>query len=124
MMCARPNQAKLEICEAWPPDMVLSDWMMPAMNGLEFCHAFKNMPRDGYGYFILLTSKSAKGDVAEGLEGGADDFLSKPVNGVELRARLAAGERIIQMIACGSRFAQSRFDRSEEVATITGARKA
>lgn len=94
---AESGKEALEICEAWPPDMVLSDWMMPAMNGLEFCHAFKNMPRDGYGYFILLTSKSAKGDVAEGLEGGADDFLSKPVNGVELRARLAAGERIIQM---------------------------
>ncbi|MEN8893282.1 PP2C family protein-serine/threonine phosphatase [Planktotalea arctica] len=87
----------LEICEGWPPDLVLSDWMMPGMDGLEFCRFFKAMPREGYGYFILLTSKSAKDDVAQGLEGGADDFLTKPVNGMELRARLAAGERIIQM---------------------------
>ncbi|MGB7319490.1 MAG: fused response regulator/phosphatase [Planktotalea sp.] len=94
---AESGHEALAICKRWPPDMVLSDWMMPEMNGLEFCHAFKDMPRDGYGYFILLTSKSAKDDVAQGLESGADDFLSKPVNGVELRARLAAGERIIQM---------------------------
>ena len=94
---AESGRAALDICDAWPPDMVLSDWIMPAMDGLEFCKIFKKLPRDGYGYFILLTSKSEKDDVAQGLEGGADDFLSKPVNGVELRARLAAGERIIQM---------------------------
>lgn len=94
---AESGKMALDVCQDWPPDMVLSDWMMPGMNGLEFCHAFKDMPRDGYGYFILLTSKNAKDDVAEGLESGADDFLSKPVNGTELRARLAAGERIIQM---------------------------
>lgn len=84
-------------CESWPPDLVLSDWMMPGMDGLEFCQRFKAAPREGYGYFILLTSKSAKDEVAEGLESGADDFLTKPVNGHELRARLAAGERIVQM---------------------------
>jgi len=87
----------LDVCEDWPPDLVLSDWMMPGMDGLEFCQKFKAMPREGYGYFILLTSKSAKDEVAEGLENGADDFLTKPVNGHELRARLAAGERIVNM---------------------------
>ncbi|MEP5153143.1 SpoIIE family protein phosphatase [Planktotalea sp.] len=94
---AESGKMALDVSLGWPPDMVLSDWMMPEMNGLEFCHAFKEMPREGYGYFILLTSKNGKDDVAEGLESGADDFLSKPVNGTELRARLAAGERIIQM---------------------------
>jgi sigma-B regulation protein RsbU (phosphoserine phosphatase) len=55
------------------------------------------MKRETYGYFILLTSKSEKGEIAHGLDAGADDFLTKPVNADELRARLTAGERILRM---------------------------
>lgn len=87
----------LALCRAEPIDLILSDWMMPGMSGPEFCRAFRAMPRSGYGYFILLTSKTDKGDVAQGLREGADDFLSKPVNVQELRARIAAGERILRM---------------------------
>jgi len=87
----------LAMCRANPPDIVVSDWMMPEMNGLEFCRAFRAMPRDSYGYFILLTSKSEKDEVARGLDNGADDFLTKPVNQAELRARISAGERILGM---------------------------
>jgi len=79
------------------PDLVLSDWMMPGMNGLEFCDAFRKQCGDRYGYFILLTSKSEKDEVAMGLEAGADDFVTKPVDANELRARIAAGERILRM---------------------------
>lgn len=89
--------AALEICEQESVDIVLSDWVMPGMNGLEFCRAFRRMPRDSYGYFILLTSKSEKAEVTLGLEAGADDFLTKPVNGAELRARIKAGERVLWM---------------------------
>ncbi len=94
---ADSGHAALDICKTWLPDLVLSDWMMPGMDGIEFCRAFKSLDREGYGYFILLTSKSGKDEVAEGLQCGADDFLSKPVNGLELRARLTAGERIVKM---------------------------
>lgn len=87
----------LEICRSQPVDLVLSDWMMPGMTGLEFCQEFRQLDREGYGYFILLTSKSEKGEVAHGLDVGADDFLTKPVAANELRARIRAGERIIQM---------------------------
>lgn len=87
----------LRLCQERPPDLVMSDWMMPGLNGLEFCREFRRMPRDGYGYFILLTSKSDKEEVALGLDAGADDFLTKPVNAAELRARIAAGERILRM---------------------------
>ncbi len=87
----------LEKCGANPPDIVISDWMMPGMNGPEFCQAFRAMDRDTYGYFILLTSKSEAGEVAHGLDAGADDFLTKPVSADELRARLNAGERILRM---------------------------
>jgi sigma-B regulation protein RsbU (phosphoserine phosphatase) len=78
-------------------DIVLSDWVMPGMSGVEFCRAFRALERRRYGYFVLLTSKSEKEDVALGLDSGADDFLTKPVNGGELRARLLAGERIVGM---------------------------
>lgn len=77
--------------------LILSDWMMPGMSGLEFCRAFKALPQEDFGYFILLTSKSDKAEIADGLEAGADDFLTKPVSADELRARLRAGERILGM---------------------------
>jgi len=89
----------LKICAEINPDLVLSDWMMPGMTGLEFCRAFRAMDRQSYGYFILLTSKNETAEIAHGLEAGADDFLTKPVSGQELRARLAAGERIVAMQA-------------------------
>ncbi len=94
---AASAEEALRICAAQAFDIVLSDWVMPGMTGLEFCKAFRALPREGYGYFVLLTSKSEKGEIADGLDGGADDFLTKPVNPDELRARLRAGERIIGM---------------------------
>jgi sigma-B regulation protein RsbU (phosphoserine phosphatase) len=94
---AASGEDALRACQATDFEMVLSDRMMPGMTGLEFCRKFKSMPRDGYGYFTLLTSKSEKAEVADGLEVGADDFLSKPVSLTELSARLRAGERILGM---------------------------
>lgn len=91
------GEEALALCTAAPPDIVLSDWMMPGMSGLDLCRRIRDLPQEGYRYFILLTSKSEKTEVADGLEGGADDFLTKPVNPEELRARLRAGERIIGM---------------------------
>lgn len=87
----------LDICERKEIDLVLSDWMMPGMTGIDFCRRLRASKKDRYTYFILLTSKSDKGAVAEGLDVGADDFLAKPVNQSELRARIKAGERLIAM---------------------------
>ncbi len=94
---AASGSQALAVCRERPIDIVLSDWMMPGLNGLEFCREFRALERNEYGYFILLTSKSEKEEVARGLDVGADDFLSKPVNGGELRARIQAGERILRM---------------------------
>jgi sigma-B regulation protein RsbU (phosphoserine phosphatase) len=91
--------AALNICTAEDIDIVISDWMMPGLTGLEFCRSFRALGRENYGYFILLTSKSEKTEIADGLEAGADDFLAKPVSGSELRARLRAGERMLSMQA-------------------------
>lgn len=94
---AESGEQAMSICATALPDLVLSDWMMPGMSGLDFCRAFREMPNDGYGYFILLTSKSEKNEIAQGLDAGADDFLTKPVNLHELRARISAGDRILEM---------------------------
>lgn len=94
---AASGEEALALCRDTAFDFVLSDWMMPGMTGVEFCKAFRALPREGYGYFILLTSKSEKAEIADGLDAGADDFVSKPVSADELRARLRAGERIIGM---------------------------
>jgi len=71
--------------------------MMPGMSGLEFCAALRECAQSSYTYFILLTSKSEKAEIALGLEAGADDFLSKPVDGHELNARIRAGLRLVDM---------------------------
>lgn len=78
-------------------DVVLSGWVLPGLSGPELCRAFRSAGRSRYGYFVLLTSRSGKEDVADGLDCGADDFLAKPISASELRARLRAGERILGM---------------------------
>ena len=94
---AASGSEALALLREGTPDLILSDWMMPGMDGLALCRAFRERGQDSYVYFILLTSKSEITDIAEGLEAGADDFLTKPVNAQELRARIAAGDRILRM---------------------------
>ncbi|MBF9059493.1 SpoIIE family protein phosphatase [Rhodobacterales bacterium HKCCSP123] len=78
-------------------DLVISDWVMPGLTGPEFCRHVRTNRRAGYAYVILLTSKTGDSALSEGLEAGADDFLTKPVRPPELRARLNAGARIVAM---------------------------
>ncbi|MBL4690774.1 MAG: fused response regulator/phosphatase [Rhodospirillales bacterium] len=115
---AESGEEGLEICGREPPDLILSDWMMPGMSGLEFCQSFRLMSGDNYAYFILLTSNSEKYDVAQGLDAGADDFLTKPVNPGELRARISAGARIVGMqreLSDANRVATDTLDKLQEV---------
>jgi diguanylate cyclase (GGDEF)-like protein len=75
--------------------MVLTDWMMPEMNGLELCRAIRHHDSPGYVFIVFLTSKDAKDDIIAGLEAGADDYLTKPFHHAELMARLKTGKRIL-----------------------------
>jgi two-component system, cell cycle response regulator len=79
------------------PNLVISDWMMPRMDGLALCREIRKMEKSGYIYFIILTAKGEKEDIIEGLEAGADDFLTKPFNREELKYRTRIGERIINL---------------------------
>nr|WP_245398613.1 SpoIIE family protein phosphatase [Oceaniglobus trochenteri] len=92
---AESGEQAIELCRSLDMDLIISDWMMPGMTGLEFCCEFRRLVRDRYVYFILLTSKSEKNEVAKGLQSGADDFITKPVSAEELRARIAAAARIM-----------------------------
>jgi PleD family two-component response regulator len=71
--------------------------LMPVMNGLELIRAVRAMKLPGYVYTVLMTSKGSRGEFIEGMEAGADDFLTKPVDADLLRVRLRAGERILRL---------------------------
>lgn len=87
----------LEVCKRQMPDLVLSDWGLADMQALEFCTAFRALPSDHYSFFVVLTVKSERDSVVKALEHGVDDFLLKPVDANELRARMTAAERISRM---------------------------
>ncbi len=77
------------------PQMAILDWMMPGMNGIEMCRRIRTRQQDPYRYVLLLTAKDDKHDVVQGLDAGADDYLTKPFDVDELHARVRAGKRIL-----------------------------
>ena len=77
--------------------LVIADWMMPEMDGVELVRRIRAHERPGFVYCILLTARSHKEDLVEGMDAGADDFLSKPFDRDELRVRLREGERIVTL---------------------------
>lgn len=104
--------------EAWerfneePYPFIITDWMMPHADGPELCRRIRaKLGGDGYTYIILLTAKSQKTDLVEGLNAGADDFVSKPFDSAELQVRIRAGERILEL-------ERSLKERSQEIQTI------
>lgn len=78
-------------------DMIVSDWLMPEMDGLALCEKVRSLDLDHYIYIILISAQDTRTDVVRGLEGGVDDYITKPVNIDELRARLAIGARVIKL---------------------------
>ncbi|MBN2418730.1 MAG: response regulator [Deltaproteobacteria bacterium] len=78
-------------------NLVISDWMMPNMDGVSLCKKIRETSKGSYVYFIILTVKDTKEDIIEALEAGADDFISKPFNSGEIKARIKTGERIIRL---------------------------
>jgi DNA-binding response OmpR family regulator len=90
--------------EAWEalqgagaPRLALLDWMMPGLDGVEVCRLVRGRSNGDPPYIILVTAKTAQEDIVLGLESGADDYLTKPVDRDELRARLEAARRIVEL---------------------------
>lgn len=90
--------------EAWQalqsidhPRLAILDWMMPGMDGVEVCRRVRAAGREPYTYLLLLTARTESQDLVEGMDAGADDYLTKPFNANELRVRLRAGRRILEL---------------------------
>jgi DNA-binding response OmpR family regulator len=81
------------------PSLAVLDWMMPGMDGAEVCHRARSLGADRLLYIILLTAKGRKEDIVQGLTAGADDYIIKPFDRSELKARINVGERILRLQA-------------------------
>ena len=79
------------------PSLAILDWMMPKMDGVEVCSRVRQRVGRPYIYLVLLTAKSQKEEIAAGLEAGADDYVVKPFDPDELRARLKVGQRVVDL---------------------------
>ncbi|MBW2028127.1 MAG: response regulator transcription factor [Deltaproteobacteria bacterium] len=79
------------------PQLVLLDWLMPGIDGVEICKRLKTSPEKNTSYVIMLTVKDKKEDIVSGLNAGADDYITKPFDHEELKARIKAGARIIKL---------------------------
>jgi len=90
--------------EAWvllqepdAPTIMVLDWLMPRLDGVEICRRIRAHPRLSSVYIILLTSRAAVEDVVQGLEAGANDYITKPFDAAELRARMQVGVRVVNL---------------------------
>jgi two-component system, cell cycle response regulator len=79
------------------PRLVVLDWMMPGIDGVEICRRLRAAGKGSYSYIVLLTMKGDPESIVEGLDAGADDYMVKPYNMEELRSRLRAGKRILEL---------------------------
>jgi two-component system cell cycle response regulator len=91
------REAMDKLLERDGPRLALLDWMMPEMDGPAVCQSVRALTQRPYVYVTLLTSKDSSADLVEGLDAGADDYLTKPCHPEELRARLRAGQRILEL---------------------------
>jgi DNA-binding response OmpR family regulator len=93
------NAAWERLTDDEPPSMAIVDWMMPGLDGIELCRRIRATPRNSPLYVILLTARNTRRDLVAGLEAGADDYLTKPFDPDELRARIHVGQRTLELMA-------------------------
>ncbi len=95
--CANGTEAWEELQKEGAPQLAILDWMMPGMDGVEICREVRRRVEVPYTYILLLTAKTQKEDIVAGMEAGADDYLTKPFNAQELKVRVRAGQRILDL---------------------------
>jgi two-component system, cell cycle response regulator len=97
ILFANTGQSAIELCRQHRPALVITDWNMPDLSGIEVCRQIRASAKDSYTYVIIVTSASEKEKVVEGLEAGADDYLTKPFHPKELLARVRVGRRLLDL---------------------------
>jgi two-component system, cell cycle response regulator len=98
VLVAREGEEAWEVLQGnSAPQLAILDWMMPGRDGIDICRALRQRKGRLYTYILLLTARGQKEDIVEGLEAGADDYVTKPFDPYELRARLRAGRRIVEL---------------------------
>jgi two-component system, cell cycle response regulator len=97
ILFAETGQSAVELFKRHHPALVITDWLMPDITGIEVCRQIRAGAKDSYTYVIIVTSASEKENVVEGLEAGADDYLTKPFHPKELLARVGVGRRLVEL---------------------------
>ncbi len=113
--------------EAWDilkekdsPSIAVLDWMMPEMDGIEVCRRVRGLERTNPAYLILLTGRDSKADISSGLDAGASDYITKPFDVNELRARLSVAERMVALQEKLNRNISELQDALTHVKTLQG----
>jgi DNA-binding response OmpR family regulator len=96
---AKDGQDGWDLFQTLDVGVLIVDWEMPRMDGLELCRLVRDNERDKYTYIIMLTGRTGKQNLVDGINAGADDFASKPVSPAEMEARLRVAERILGLQA-------------------------
>jgi len=97
VLFAKSGREAIDLFSEHQPSLVITDWMMPDLSGIELCEHIRNHPRQTYTYLIILTGITEKNKLVKGLTAGADDYLTKPFHSEELLARVGVGRRIVEL---------------------------
>ena len=97
VLFAKNGQEAIDLFSEHQPSLVITDWMMPDLTGIELCERIRNHSRNSYTYIIILTGITEKNELVKGLAAGADDYLTKPFHSNELLARVGVGRRIVEL---------------------------
>jgi len=119
--------AKKNGADAWQamqqpdaPQLAILDWMMPEMDGIEVCRRIRALKTDQPPYIIMLTAKGDKSDIIAGLEAGANDYLAKPFDPGELRARIKVGQNMVEMQAALAAKIEELRQAIDQIKTLRG----
>jgi DNA-binding response OmpR family regulator len=96
-VAAADGTAAWRLFKKEPVEIVVTDWVMPGLTGLDLCRRVRGAPDRSWAYVLLLTGRAGNADLVEGLEAGADEFMSKPYDEGVLRARLHVGMRLLAL---------------------------